>query len=230
VAGVGTDFAALGRLLANNARSAMLDLLMDGRAITAGELARVAGISPQTASGHLAELLGGGLVEVAVQGRHRYFRLVSAEVAQALEVLSQICPATPVRSLRQSRDSRVLSAARTCYDHLAGSLGVAVLDAMTQRRWLTATGDDFSVTAQGERSLRDIGVEVADAQRLRRSFARSCLDWTERRPHLAGSLGAAVADTFISQRWVERVTNSRGLKITPGGRSALANTFGISWP
>ena len=193
---MGTDFAAVARLLASPARSAVVDALLAGRHLAAGELARIAGVRPSTISEHLAALVDGGLLTVVSAGRHRYYTLAGPEVATALEGLARICPDTQVRSLRESSGARALRVARTCYDHLAGALGVAVLDGMVERRWLD---EDCRLVAAGERGLDEFGVDVEACRRSRRQFARPCLDWTQRRMHLAGALGAAVTERVREQ-------------------------------
>jgi DNA-binding transcriptional ArsR family regulator len=226
---VGTDFAAVARLLANPARSAVADALMDGRPLTAGELAQIAGVRASTMSEHLGELLDGGLVAVITAGRHRYYELSSAEIAEALEALSRICPATPVRSLRQSVTDRTLRRARLCYDHVAGALGVALLDHMRSAEWLASgAGPDFEVTGPGAQALAGIGVEIEGCRRARRHFARSCLDWSERRPHLAGALGAAMTSALLDLQWLRRAGTGRGLTVTSQGEHGLRTAFSMS--
>jgi DNA-binding transcriptional ArsR family regulator len=220
------DFAAIGRLLASDARSTMLDALLDGRALTAGELARVAGIAPATASGHLAALVDGGLIAVRPQGRHRYVELAGPDVAGALESLSRICPKRRVRSLRQSATAARLAAARTCYDHLAGRLGVALMDVMVVGRWLLPDVDGWIVSDIGAARLSELGVDVEAARTERRRFATSCLDWTEHRAHLAGALGAAIATRALTARWVRRPDAGRGLLVTAAGRHQFS-TIGV---
>jgi DNA-binding transcriptional ArsR family regulator len=220
------DLAAVGALLGDQSRVAMLDALMTGRALTAGELARAAGVSPATASEHLAKLRGGGLVEVVSQGRHRYHRLAGPDVGAALEALSLVAPRRPVRSLRQSARARSLATARTCYDHLAGSTAVALHDALVERDWLRPTPGGYHLTEPGESVLDDWGVDVAAARAERRTFARSCLDWTERRPHLAGALAAAVAVALVDgpEPWfVRRADDHRGLRVNDEGERRLAD-------
>lgn len=220
------DLAAVGALLGDQSRVAMLDALMSGRALTAGELARAAGVSPPTASEHLAKLHRGGLVEVVSQGRHRYHRLAGPDVGAALEALSLVAPQRPVRSLRQSARARSLATARTCYDHLAGSSAVALHDALVVRHWLRPVPGGYQVTERGESALACWGVDVAAALAERRTFARSCLDWTERRPHLAGALAAAVAAALVDgpEPWfVRRVDDHRGLRVTEAGERHLAD-------
>jgi DNA-binding transcriptional ArsR family regulator len=216
------DLAAVGRLLGDRSRAAMLDALMTGRALAAGELARVAGIGRPAASEHLGRLTEGGMVEAVAQGRHRYYRLAGPEVAGALEALSHIAPPKPVTSLRQSAHARSLAFARTCYDHLAGSCGVALHDAVFDRGWLVADRDAYLLTEAGERGFGDLGIDLAALCARRRPLARPCLDWTERRAHLAGSLAAAVTDLTLDRGWlVRRSAESRGLRLTDSGAEAL---------
>lgn len=229
----GSDIAPVAALLADRARAAMLTVLLDGRPLSAGELARTAGVSPATASSHLGKLLDGGLVTVVKQGRHRYYRLKGAEVASVIETLSLISPRVQVRSLRQSRQAAALGEARTCYDHLAGRVGVALFDAMISRGLLElALGVEepepsvYEVTDKGEESFASIGIDVAAVRASRRRFAGHCLDWTERRPHLNGALGAAVTAGMIELGWFERGASRRSLVLTESGRAGLADVFG----
>lgn len=216
-----TDLAAVGALIGDPSRARMLDSLMSGRALAAGELAAVAGVGRSTASEHLGRLLDGGLVEVVEQGRHRYYRLAGPTVARALEALSHVAPPRPVTTLRQSGQARALGFARTCYDHLAGRCGVELHDALIARGWLSAA---YDVTPSGTDALAAWGVDVARARARRRSFARPCLDWTERRPHLAGALAAEVTDALLDRGWfVRRSADSRALRLTDSGRAGLAD-------
>lgn len=224
---MGTDFAAVAKLLANPARSAVVDALQAGRPLAAGELARMAGVRPSTISEHLGMLVNGGLLVVVHAGRHRYYQLANSAVAEALEALSYICPPTPVRSLRQSSAARAFELARTCYDHLAGALGVALLDAMLAGAWLVEEGTDFAVPVEGMAKFAALGVDVTACQRTRRQFARPCLDWTQRRMHLAGALGAAVTSALTAHNWLRPDTADRGVRVTPTGQSGLRTTFGI---
>jgi DNA-binding transcriptional ArsR family regulator len=214
-----TDLAAVGALIGDPSRARMLDGLMGGRALTASELAEAAGVSRSTASEHLARLHDGGLVAVVAQGRHRYYRIAGPEVGEALEALSHVAPPRPVTSLRQSGHARALGFARTCYDHLAGRCGVELHDALRGHGWLT---EAYDVTPAGADAFTTWGVDVAAARAGRRTFARPCLDWTERRPHLAGSLGASVTTALVDRGWfVRRATDSRALRITDAGRAGL---------
>ncbi|MBO2465525.1 ArsR/SmtB family transcription factor [Actinomadura violacea] len=224
---VTSDIAPVAALLADRARAAMLTALLDGRPLAAGELARTAGVSAQTASAHLARLLEAGFVTVVKQGRHRYYRLQNAEVAQVIEALSRIGPQVEVRSLRQSRDARRLHTARTCYDHLAGEAGVALFAALVDGGLIERDGEEaFEVTEKGEDRLGVLGLDVPALRRSRRRFAWECLDWTERRPHLNGALGAALTARMIELGWFERGTTRRALKVTEGGLKGLADSFG----
>lgn len=219
------DLAAVGALLGNPSRAAMLDALMTGRALTAGELAHVAAVSPATASEHLSRLREGGLVAVVSQGRHRYHRIASPEVGAALESLSHIAPDKPVTTLRQSSRARSLAEARTCYDHVAGRSGVALHDGLVARGWLVPESGGYGLTESGVEGLLGWGVDVTAARASRRRFARPCLDWTERREHLAGSLAAALATALIEgpEPWfVRRSDDHRGLRPTDLGRARLS--------
>ena len=231
----GTDIVPVAALMADRARAAMLTALLDGRPLAAGELARVAGVSAATASAHLARLLDGGLVTVIRQGRHRYYQLAGRQVAAAIESLSYLSPALPVRSLRQSRQAAALADARTCYDHLAGRAGVALLDALLARGLLTAAGDaagavtelpEYEVTGAGEASLAEFGVDTGSLRRQRRRFAAACLDWTQRQPHLNGALGAAITARLLERGWLEPGPHRRSVRVTPAGRDGLAAIFG----
>ncbi len=193
----------------------MLTALAGGQALPAGELARRAGIKAATATVHLRKLIDGGLVRVRAQGRHRYHELAGPEVATALEALAQLAPAAPVRSLRAHRAAAGLTEARTCYDHLAGRRGVELRDRLLDAGALTLLDDrDHRLTDEGTELVTALGI---DARRLgsgRRVFARSCNDWTDRRPHLAGALPAALTARLLELGWLSRGTG-RGLKVSP---------------
>jgi DNA-binding transcriptional ArsR family regulator len=232
--GYAADIAPVAALMADPARAAMLGALLGGTQLSAGELSQLAGVSPATASAHLARLLDGGLVAVTRQGRHRYYRLAGHEVATVLEALAQISPVRPVRSLRQSREAAALAQARTCYDHLAGRAGVELLDALLRTRVLNGNGSDagvaYEVTGRGAEKLARFGVDVTQVRQSRRRFAGACLDWTQRRPHLNGALGAAVTGRLLELGWIERGPSRRAVRVTGPGRDGLAATFGWSAP
>jgi DNA-binding transcriptional ArsR family regulator len=221
------DVAAVARLVGDPVRAAMLDALMDGCAHPSGELARRCRVAPSTASGHLSRLLAGRLVVCETEGRERRYRLASAEVAAALEALLRVAPAAEIRSLRAADQTAALHLARTCYDHLAGQLGVAMTEALAIRGALVAHEGGYSLTPAGDELMRSLGVDVAGARTKRRSFALACLDWTERRPHLAGALGAALADSLIANGWFRRRPRDRALTVTAVGAKAMRRELGI---
>jgi DNA-binding transcriptional ArsR family regulator len=220
--------AGVAALLGDPARAAMLDALMDGQARPAGELARRAGIAPSTASEHLARLVTGRLLVVEPRGRERRYRLASADVAEVLEALSRLGSAAPVDSLRAASKRDALRAARTCYDHLAGRLGVALTDALVARDVLRRRDGAFELSDDGEAFFYGVGVDVAGARGRKRVFARACLDWSERRPHLAGALGAALAEAALDQGWVRRRPNDRALRVMPAGATWL-RSIGVTF-
>ena len=223
--------APVAGLVADPTRARMLVALMDGRARTAKELAYGAGVTPQTASSHLAKLLAARLLAVERQSRHRYFRLASPSVGQAVEALMAVAPNRARRAPSRRGDATApldgLRLARTCYDHLAGRLGVAVTDALVRRGLVRATGRDYRVTAAGARTLERLGVDVERTREERRAFARQCLDWSDRRMHLAGALGAALARRCLDLGWVERVPHGRTLVVTAAGRRGLRTWLGL---
>lgn len=224
----GADVSVVGALLAEPARAAMLLALWGGVALPASELAARAGVTPSTASTHLNRLLDAGWLTVERHGRHRYFRLASSEIAQTLESLARVAPLAPVRSFNAHQATESLRIARSCYDHLAGELGVALTDALLAQGFLTNDGATVHVSAHGKAFLQAHGVALPPPA-ARRTYARFCLDWSERRDHLAGALGAALLTTWIDQRWVERTTQSRALRLTPSGIEQLA-LWGVRWP
>lgn len=221
------DIAAAAALFADPTRARFLTALGDGRALPAGELARRARVAPATASAHLAKLVDGGFLAVERQGRHRYFRFATPALAHALEALAVLAPPAPARGLSDSLIAADLRAARCCYDHLAGRLGVAVTNALVSRDALAIVEDGYAVTATGERWLADFGVDLGEARRRQRRFAPHCLDWSERYHHLAGSLGAALAARCFAQGWIARSAKSRAVQITTTGRAGFREWFGI---
>jgi len=224
------NIAAPAALIADPARAAMLMALFDGRVQPASTLAAVAGISPQAASNHLAKLRDGGMVAVEIEGRHRYYRLAHPEIATALEALA--CAAPKIRGLDPplSREARRLRDARSCYDHLAGRLGVAITDALIERGYLRSGDADpkaFTITAAGASWFAELGIDVARLKRAKHGHARRCLDWTERRHHIAGPLGHVLLDRLLELKWVRRDGIGRKLALTEAGRSKLQAQLGI---
>jgi DNA-binding transcriptional ArsR family regulator len=223
--------AAVSRIAAaigEPARARMLHCLVDGHARTSTELAVFGEVSPSTASVHLNRLRAERLIKVVVQGRHRYYSLEGPNVARALEALS-VLAFGPAAAFVPNTPS-ALRAARTCYDHLAGTLGVAIHDAFKSLHWIHAAGAPaaaYDVTAQGRNGLASLGVDVDDAHSLRRRFAYPCLDWSERRPHLGGALAAAVLKLALKRHWVIRELDSRALEVTSVGRRELRSRLGI---
>jgi DNA-binding transcriptional ArsR family regulator len=197
--------ASVANLIGDPARAAMLAALAGGRALPAGELARRAGVHPATASTHLRRLTEGGLIRVRVQGRHRYHEIVNPEVATVLEAIAQIAPPAPIRSLNQQRIAAALFEARTCYDHLAGWRGVQLRDRLLATGAIRRLDDrDHELTDRGQHLLDELGIDLATLRASRRMFARSCVDWTDRRVHLAGALPAAITSAFIGRGWLTR--------------------------
>ena len=225
-----TGIPRIASLLADPARARILRTLIDGTMRPAGELAFAANISAQSASAHLAKLAGGGLLVSEAQGRHRYFRLANAQVADAIESLASLSVAVGPRAPRSPLPSRSMPIqflkARTCYDHLAGEMAVQVCEAMLKARWLTPEGRDFGVTRLGEKAFAALDVDLAAARRSRRVFARACVDLSQRRPHIGGALGAALLDLYVARGWILRARRSRVVSITPKGHENFRRLFG----
>jgi DNA-binding transcriptional ArsR family regulator len=215
-------------LISDPTRATMLMSLADGRALPAGELAHAAGVTAQTASSHLAKLLEGGLLMVETQGRHRYYRLAGSHVALALESLASISPAGAIRRMSRDDHAKQMQFARCCYDHLAGSLGVAVTHALQERALIVAAEDkQFEVTPDGIEWFSAVGLDVLALKATRCGLARQCLDWTERRHHLAGPLGVALMSRFCSMGWMRRVKASRTVQVTRKGWEGLKERLGV---
>ncbi|WP_233863842.1 ArsR/SmtB family transcription factor [Paraburkholderia adhaesiva] len=211
----------IGALLADPGRAAMLWALMDGTARPAGELTLIAGLSPSAASAHLARLTDGGLLALEVRGRHRYYRIATADVAAAIEALMNVAQAS-MSSLPAAKPARTVPLemrhARTCYDHMAGEVAVQVLERLVGGGLLVRDGDNLDATPEGAVRLAGWGVDIGALRGRRRRFACTCPDWSERRPHLGGALGAALLDSWIAGGWVERASRPRVLRITPAGQ------------
>jgi DNA-binding transcriptional ArsR family regulator len=211
--------ASTAALIADPARAAMLTALLDRQSKSAGELAMVAGVSAQSASMHLAQLLAGGFLRVSAEGRHRYYRMARPEIAHAIESLGAI---STVQKYRPAGASRELCYARTCYDHLAGELAIRLADMMERKHFLRARNErEYEITSDGEKFLSDWQINVGELRKSRRNFARRCLDWTERRDHLAGAVGAAICKKMIEVRWITRDKKSRAVHVTHAGQKEL---------
>ncbi|MPZ48821.1 MAG: helix-turn-helix domain-containing protein [Dehalococcoidia bacterium] len=213
------DIASTAALVGNPSRAAILAALLDGRALPAGELARAAGISPQTASSHLERLLAGNLLRVEIQGKHRYYRLRGYAVADLLELLSTI---SLPKALPERNDA--LARGRTCYGHLAGRLGVYITDAMRDKKLL---GPDMKPTPEGTAWFSELGIEIGALKRT--PLARPCLDWSERRHHLAGALGVALATRMFELRWLAKSREPRVVRLTQEGSREMRSRLGLSF-
>jgi DNA-binding transcriptional ArsR family regulator len=244
--------APVAALVADATRATILWALSDGRALPACDLALQAGVTPATISYQLEKLIAGGLVAADRQGRHRYYRLASPTVMGLLEALATVAQPAPARSFREGQKGKALRFARTCYDHLAGRLGVQLAEALVRRGCLApggrecksmpggrrfasmpaerggesmSAGRDYEVTPAGERFFAGLAVDVAEARAAHRCFARACLDWSERRHHLAGALGAALLDRLFELEWIERTRSSRAVRISDAGRRGFLDRF-----
>ncbi|HUB95033.1 MAG TPA: helix-turn-helix transcriptional regulator [Stellaceae bacterium] len=226
--GLQPPVSEIAALVGNPARANVLIALLDGRALTAGELAFAAGVSPQTTSGHLAKLSAAGLLSLTKQGRHAYYRLATPQVGRMLEGIMAVAVDAPSRYQPHWRGGDALRSARTCYDHLAGRLGVAVADALAARDHLVLTEDGGILTRSGEQFLADFGIDLARINRGRRTFCRPCLDWSERRLHLAGAVGAAIAQRCFELGWIARIRDTRALTVSATGKAGFADRFGIA--
>jgi DNA-binding transcriptional ArsR family regulator len=228
MASLNLNIAEIAALIGDPARTNILAALMDGRALTSTELSYVARVSPQTASGHLSKLSVAGILAMEKQGRHRYYRLASPLIGQMLESIMVVAGAQI--ALRQPRPSRLddeMRTARTCYDHVAGRLGVALADTLLARGHVAFVQDGGEVTESGFAFLSRLGVALGDRKRTGRVFCRPCLDWSERRPHIAGSVGARLCERYFELGWIRRVQSGRALDITARGRGGFTDWFGI---
>lgn len=225
----GLNMAEIAALVGDPGRANMLGALLSGRALTATELAAIAGVSRATASEHLAKLTDSRLISVARQGRHRYYRLASAHVAHMLESIMAVSTESDEQAHRAARRiDPALREARTCYDHLAGRLGVSLADALIAKNAIVLGADAGEVTDRGRDLLQAFGITLEAAQPAKRLLCRPCLDWSERRPHIAGRLGAALQERMFALRWIERLSG-RAVMVTPAGRPGLLQTFGLDF-
>ncbi|MGE7918639.1 ArsR/SmtB family transcription factor [Viridibacillus sp. NPDC093762] len=225
---INPNVAEVASLLGETSRATILTSLMDGRFHTASELAYMAAVTPQTASFHLAKLVEGNLVKVEKQGRHRYYQLAGGEVARILESLLAISPLPEVCSLKQSSQVKLLQEARTCYDHLAGKLGINLTESMLNSGYLKKEEREFIVTPKGEHFFTEFGIDLNILKRKRRSFSHACLDWSERQHHLAGALGHGLMTHFFNLGWIVRVPSIRAVKITDKGKVGFKQNFNIN--
>jgi DNA-binding transcriptional ArsR family regulator len=222
------DVAEVGALIGDPGRANILAALMDGRALTAKELAFVARVTPQTASGHLAKLADANLLALERRGRFRYYRLASPLVGRMLEAIMAVASfQLPPRRRLRSRVDEQMRIARTCYDHIAGRLGVAITDVLVERGQIVFDQDGGEVTDNGTTFLASLGVDLAAAKRKQRTFCRPCLDWSERRVHIAGTIGTALCTRCLELGWIESRRDTRALAITPEGARGFAKSFGF---
>ena len=226
------DFAEIGALVGDPTRANMLEALMDRRALTAKELAARAEITPQTASSHLSKMITAGLITMEQHGRHHYHFLASAEIARMIESMQQVASTQNMkhagRTIRTGPRDAAMRIARGCYDHMAGHLAVSLTDAMLERGQIEFEGDGGNVTGAGKLFLENFGIYIAAAPHTKRVFCRPCLDWSERRYHLAGSMGAALLNRTLELKWLKRQDNSRALTVTRAGQEGFRKAFGIA--
>lgn len=224
----GPSIAQLAAAIGDPARANMLTALAGGAALTASELALEAGVAKQTASSHLARLNDARLVAVEKQGRHHYYRLADAEVAHLLERLMGVAARNAPGRVRPGPKEPALRRARVCYDHLAGDLGVALLEGMIEAKWIKADDEALAPTKLGVEKLAYFGVDVAELRTLKRPLCRACLDWSVRRNHLAGALGAAILERIYERGWARRLRRSRVVEFAPSGEAALKRALPLS--
>ena len=223
----GPDIATIAALMGDPGRANMLTALMGGQALTAGELAREAGVTAQTASSHLAKLQAAGLLVGRKQGRHNYFALSGDDVAGVIEALIGLAQRTGHTRVRTGPKEPAMRKARVCYDHLAGELAVSMLGHLTARGFITETGDDLTLTVTGRTFMQALGLDLSALSRSRRPLCKGCLDWSVRRTHLAGALGAALLDRFYALGWASRQAGTRLVTFTPRGLDAFREIFGV---
>ncbi|TIP00107.1 MAG: winged helix-turn-helix transcriptional regulator [Mesorhizobium sp.] len=219
----GPDIARIASLVGDPARANMLNALMGGTALTASELALEAGVSLPTASSHLSKLMDGGLLTLASQGRHRYYGLASAQVAGMIEAIIGVAEAVGPKRVRPGPRDAAMRVARVCYDHLAGEQAVAMLDRLFDRKLLLRKDNEIRLSSAGAAHFSALGIEIQ--AKARRPVCRACLDWSVRRSHLAGTLGAAILDKIITEKWARREKDSRAVVFSPGGKREFERVF-----
>ncbi|KJJ40247.1 ArsR family transcriptional regulator [Bacillus subtilis] len=222
------NIAKISSLLSDPSRSSILLTLMDGRIHPAGELAYLANIKPQTASFHLKKLLEEKLISVEKHGRHRYYRLSNSEAANVIEQLLCIAPKAKVTSLKDSKEKSDLHFARTCYDHLAGYVGVQITNSLVEQGMLKKVDLNFEVTPEGSLFFSNLGINEDQRRNKRRAFARCCLDWSERQHHLAGAIGNALLVRMLEEEWIVRMPKTRAIRITQSGKNAFEKYFKVN--
>jgi DNA-binding transcriptional ArsR family regulator len=221
------NVAKVAILVSEASRAAILTVLLDGRLHPASELAYMARIKPQTASFHLSKMVDANIVTVEKQGRHRYYGIRNPEVAQVLETLLSIAPPIEIKSLKQASEDKAMRFARTCYDHLAGNLGVQLTDSLIKADVIYEEKNAFVVTDKGEQFFKTFRIDLEIVKKKRRSFSHKCLDWSERRYHLAGALGNALLERLLELKWVQRIPDTRAIKITSKGKNGFKDIFSI---
>jgi DNA-binding transcriptional ArsR family regulator len=222
------DLAEIAALIGEPTRVVMLWSLCGGQTRPASELAFYANVSAQNASSHLARLVEAGLLAVEARGRHRFYRLAGAEVAHAIEALAALAPSAKEIINLPSRQTPDLKYARACYDHLAGRVAVEICAALENKGYLAPVGAEFEVTRKGEKLFHDLGIDLSELRQQRRAFARQCQDWSERRPHIAGALGAAMLEQMFQRGWIARIRSSRVLRVTAKGREDVYKLLKIN--
>lgn len=221
------QFVKTAALIGDPTRAVIMWTLLDGRAFTATELAIVANTSPQNISMHLTKLLDGDLLSVEKQGRHKYYRFSNKEVAYAVEAMASLIPKPEIRSKKETENYHPIKYCRTCYDHLAGKIGVALTDSLLEQKIILNKNDTFQISAEGKKWFSDFGINIEEAQKQKRIFLKPCLDWSERRNHLSGSIGALLLNKMITEDWLRKTKNSRAVIITGKGEKELLKHFKI---
>ncbi|WKL45883.1 winged helix-turn-helix domain-containing protein [Flavobacterium pectinovorum] len=221
------QFVKTATLIGDPTRAVIMWTLLDGRAFTATELAIVANTSPQNISMHLTKLLEGDLLSVEKQGRHKYYRFSNKEVAYAVEAMANLIPKPEIRLKKEKETYPPIKYCRTCYDHLAGKIGVALTDSLLEQKIILNKNDTFQISPEGEKWFSDFGINIEEAQKQKRIFLKPCLDWSERRNHLAGSIGALLLNKMITEDWLRKTKNSRAIIITGKGEKELLKYFKI---
>jgi DNA-binding transcriptional ArsR family regulator len=221
-------FGHIASLIGEKSRATMLWNLLDGRAYTATELAIAADVSFQSASNHLSQLLNAGLLKSEKQGRHKYYRFASDRVAQAIENIAGLMPVSPFSKSIEHFNATGIKYARTCYDHLAGKMGVQLTHSLLKNKWLIAYTDRFEISKTGNKQFENAGIDIVATQKQNRKFAYPCLDWSERNHHLGGALGAALLQSMIQNEWVRKINHSREILITGKGKIEIYKRFKIN--